>query len=306
MGQAPNPTVPPAVKAFPAWQEHQFLPWTRDEVSPFVFKGKKYLLENVLYHYYDGHCHPELFHEDHFRIRDAESGRVISRPLLNHYFAQIMVKDGRVHVFTADYGEASTWQCRQIVAITSEDLISWTAPIPVIRAENENLFNNSVTEKDGRYYMVYESDDCRYPKFTAKFAKSDDLIHWEKIPGAVYGRQKYVGGPAMEYMDGFYYVTYVNCFINPETGERNYDTRIARSKDLIDWEDSSQSVLMPLYDYPDPERPELQQTNASDAEFLERDGKVICYWNGGNQVNLGGSYVSEYSGTLKQLFESFF
>lgn len=240
MGQAPNPTVPPAVKAFPAWQEHQFLPWTRDEVSPFVFKGKKYLLENVLYHYYDGHCHPELFHEDHFRIRDAESGRVISRPLLNHYFAQIMVKDGRVHVFTADYGEASTWQCRQIVAITSEDLISWTAPIPVIRAENENLFNNSVTEKDGRYYMVYESDDCRYPKFTAKFAKSDDLIHWEKIPGGIYGDRKYLGGPALCYQAPWFCLTYVNEVRKPSPNgdPEYYDTRIARTKDFISWEDA--------------------------------------------------------------------
>lgn len=300
----------------PEWES----PWSKTEripdcgeMTPFWFKGKEYRVVNrknsAAYKCYPDAMPSVGIHDDHFEIYNTEEERIMSAPLYNVYFASAFVHKERVYCFCIDYElDRPWWHSRRLLMVSSDDLITWSKPVIVLETDGvESLFNTAVVFNGQEFILLYENDDKDFrPNFTFKFARSKDLIHWEKIPGAVYGRQKYVGGPAMEYMDGFYYVTYVNCFINPETGERNYDTRIARSKDLIDWEDSSQSVLMPLYDYPDPERPELQQTNASDAEFLERDGKVICYWNGGNQVNLGGSYVSEYSGTLKQLFESFF
>ena len=235
----------------------------------------------------------------------------MSAPLYNCYFASAFVHDGRVYCFCIDYElDRPWWTARRLLMLSSDDLITWTRPMAVIEAEsNESLFNTAVTYDGEKFVMLYESDDPQYkPKFTFKFAVSKDLIHWEKVRDAVYGRNKYVGGPALEFFDGWYYVTYVNIFPNPVDGRDNYDTRIARSRDLVNWEDAPEgrSVLMPTYTYPDPTRPHLCEDNASDAEYLEKDGKVVVFWNGGNQENLGGAYMSECPGTLKELFESFF
>lgn len=297
-------------------------PWTKTvripscgEMTPFFFKGKEYRVVNrkniAAYK-----CYPESFpdkgiHDDHFEIYNVEEDRIMSVPLYNCYFASAFVHDGRVYCFCIDYElDRPWWTARRLLMLSSDDLITWTRPMAVIEAEsNESLFNTAVTYDGEKFVMLYESDDPQYkPKFTFKFAVSKDLIHWEKVRDAVYGRNKYVGGPALEFFDGWYYVTYVNIFPNPVDGRDNYDTRIARSRDLVNWEDAPEgrSVLMPTYTYPDPTRPHLCEDNASDAEYLEKDGKVVVFWNGGNQENLGGAYMSECPGTLKELFESFF
>jgi len=297
-------------------------PWTNttrlpscDEMTPFLFKGKEYRLINrknsAAYQCYPAALPSKGIHDDHFIIRSISEDRIMSAPLYNCYFASAFVHEDRVYCFCVDYElDRPWWTCRRLLMLSSDDLVTWTKPVIMLEAEdNESLFNTDVVFDGEKFVMLYECDDPQYnPKFTFKFAVSQDLIHWTKVPGAVYGRKKYVGGPGMEFFDGWYYVTYVNLFPNPENGRDNYDTRIARSRDLIHWEDAPEgrSVLMPTYEHTDPSRPELLETNASDAEFLEKDGKVIVYWNGGNQENLGGALVSEYPGTLQALFESFF
>ena len=293
------------------WEKHEIIKGT-GEMTPFIFRGKEYRVVNET-NKEAYKCYPQAepskgIHDDHFIVYNVTEDRIMSAPLYNCYFASGFVHDDRVYCFCVDYElDRRWWHCRRILMLSSDDLITWTKPKIVLEGEpEERLFNTSVAFDGKKFVMVYETDS--YRPFTFKFAESDDLENWTKVPGAVYGKDKYVGGPTLEFFGGYYYVTYVNIFKNPETGKDNYDTRIARSRDLVNWEDSPHSVLSPPYDYPDPERPDLQQINASDAEFLERDGKVFAFWSGGNQVTHGFArhYRSEYTGTLKQLFESFF
>jgi len=297
-------------RAFPDWKNHRYLEQECGEMSPFVFKGRRYRVENVMFHALAGKEVRFNYHEDHFRIRDMETGFPVSHPLINHYFATVTVHDGKAYAFSADYGYGRPcWTCQSIDVIVSDDLISWSRPVPAIRAENESLFNNAVTGANGRFYLLYETNDKAYPAFTFKFAWSDDLIHWNKIPNALYGTDKYVGGPSMYYVEPYFYVTYVN-LNHKADGSVFYDSRIARSRDLITWEDPPE--IRPVV-YPDfthviepVNHPDEYEINASDVEFEEKDGKVIAYWNGGNQLGLGDSQSAECDGTLKQLFESFF
>jgi alpha-L-fucosidase len=284
-------------------------------MTPFIFKEKEYRLINcknkVAYKCYPKALPSVGIHDDHFVIRNITDDRIMSAPLYNCYFASAFIYNDRCYCFAIDYEfDRPWWTSRRLLMLSSDDLITWTKPQIVLEAEDtESLFNTDVVFDGEKFVMLYENDDPKYnPKFTFKFAISNDLVHWEKVPNAVYGRDKYVGGPTMEFFDGYYYVTYVNYFKNPKDGKDNYDTRITRSRDLITWEDAPEgkSVLMPSYEYPSAEKPHLEETNASDAEFLEKNSKVYCYYNGGNQENLGGAYVAEYTGTLKQLFSSFF
>ena len=293
------------------WEKHEIIK-AAGEMTPFIFHGKEYRVVNQMnkeaYKCYPAATPSKGIHDDHFIVYNVEEDRIMSAPLYNSYFASAFVHDDRIYCFCVDYElDRPWWHCRRLLMLSSDDLITWTRPQIVLEGEPEEwLFNTSITFNGKSFVMLYETNS--YHPFTFKFAESDDLIHWNKIPDAVYGKEKYVGGPTLEFFDGYYYATYVNCFQNTETGKNNHDTRIARSRDLILWEDSPHSVLSPLYDFPDPKRPDLQQTNASDAEFLEKDGKVYAFWCGGNQldVDFARNYRSVYSGTLQQLFESFF
>lgn len=297
-------------RAFPNWKNHRYLKQKCQEMSPFFVRGKRYCVEDVMFSCLTGNDVKYNFHEDHFRIRDLETGHPVSHPLLNHYFATVFIHGDKAYAFSADYGyDRPWWTCQAIDVIVSDDLISWSKPVPAIRAENENLFNNAVTRASDHFYMLYETDDRAYPAFTFKFAWSDDLLHWNKIPDALYGTDKYVGGPSMYYIAPFFYVTYVN-HNKDKNGRDFFDSRIVRSKDLITWEEPKgiRPVVYPDFTHViDPENhPDQFEINASDVEFEEKDGKVIAYWNGGNQWDLGDAQSAEYDGSLKQLFESFF
>ena len=47
--------------------------------------------------------------------------------------------------------------------------------------------------------MAYESSDPAYPAFTIKFARSKDLMTWEKIPDAVFGKDRYTACPCIRW-----------------------------------------------------------------------------------------------------------
>ena len=314
--------------AFPAWQNHRFIDSFGGEITPFTFKGRRYLLKNICYHWAGGVQRLDRLHEDYCLIRDVERDTVISHPLLNHYFATLTVYNDTAYIFASDYGwekpgeriDPATWNYtadwfrRKIDVICSRDLISWTPAQPAVWADpGERVYNNGVTRAaDGKFYMVFENNDKRYPVFTCKFAVSEDLIHWTKIPGAIYGTDKYTGGPALYFEAPWFYLTYVNAVPDKERKPYGcyYDTRIARSRDLIHWEDApaDRPVLVPDFTHEvDPENhPGVMEINASDAEFEVLPGKVAVYWIGGDQHGVHDCQYAEIPGTRKELFESFF
>lgn len=274
------------------------------EKTPFRFHGKMYTVENVMFSTIAKEPVRYNFHEDFTRIRDSETGLVINHVLINHYFTSAFVKDDWVYLYAIDYGtDLGWWKSKSIDMIRSKDLMTWSAPVPVLHAEGEEqLFNNSVCFDGKRYVMVFETNNKAYTPFTFFFAESEDLLTWKKIPGTIYGPDKYVGGPTLFFANGWFYLTYVNRCIDGD--DLWYDTRIARTKDLIHWEDSPEPVLEP--DRTRETAPGVREINASDAEFLEEDGIVKVFWAGGNQQGVLDEQYGEYEGTLAELLESFF
>ncbi len=284
------------------------VPLAYAEVTPFVFGNRLYRLENFKRRDdFPNKPSQYRFHEDGFRIRDVEADRVISVPLLNHYFAIAYVWQDRVYVYAGYLDEdLPWWNIRQIVMIVSDDLITWSKPKVVLTAENdEHLFNTAVCYDGKRFIMLYETDEDRWPKFTFKYCESDDLVHWRRIPDALYGIDKYVGGPALYFEAGWFYTLYLESL-----GDGCYETRITRSQDLIHWQDAPTDRPFLTYDpnrYTNPiHYPEVKECNASDVELCEWKGKTIIYFNGGDQINCGDLQYAEFDGTPRQLFESFF
>jgi len=278
------------------------------ETTPFVLNDRLYRVENHTRQFdFPDKDTDYRFLEDEIRIRDVEADRIISIPLRGHYFGHGFPWNGRLYLFAGDYENGPLkWKIKRIVMTSSEDLLHWTEPRVVIESENgECLFNTAVCRGKDRYIMLYETDDKRWKPFTFKYCESDDLIHWMRIPGAIYAKDKYVGGPALYYEGGRYYTLYLQAL-----GGGTYETRITRSTDLISWEDAPEGRPFLTFNpenRPDIElHPEVYELNASDAELCFWKGRTIVYFNGGNQLGVGDLQVAEFAGTPRELLEHYY
>lgn len=78
------------------------------ETTPFVFRGRLYLLENNQAFFDDPKLKlGEHFEKDELRIRDVETGKLISVALKNHGFGTAFVWHDKVYVFAASWARAS-------------------------------------------------------------------------------------------------------------------------------------------------------------------------------------------------------
>lgn len=277
------------------------------ETSPFVFKNKLYLLENNQRFWdVEGAKPGDFFHDDEVRIRDLTTKKIVSVALKNHGFGTVLVWGGRVYVFAGSYGEGKPWRrMTEINMTSSSDLKNWTKPVTVLKAnKNEFFFNTAVTRGKDKFILLYETNDPQWKPFTFRYQESADLKNWKEIPGALYGKDKYVGGPALYYEGGWYYTLYL------EALPKGYDTRITRSKDLIHWEDAPSDrpfiTFNPAHKNIPLIRPDIAESNASDVELCYYKGKTILYFTGSDQTTAGDLQWATYAGTPRELFEYFF
>jgi alpha-L-fucosidase len=278
------------------------------EVTPFVFKDRLYRVENYPRYldFPDQKDPTYLFHEDEVRIRDVESGAVASVPMRNYYFGEGFLHENRLYLYAADYGASLPWRHhKKIDMVCSDDLSHWSDPVTVIESERgELLFNTAFCRGPDRFIMLYETNDSRWPPFTFKYCESDDLVHWKRIPNALYGTDKYVGGPALHYAGGWYYTLYVQSLPDGQ-----YDNRITRSRDLVHWQDAPEGRAMIPVDpahVPDPAHPDVRELSASDAELCYWRGRTIVYFHSGNQQGVFGLETAEFDGAPEKLLASYF
>ena len=278
------------------------------EVTPFVFEDRLYRVENYpRYLDFPEQKDPTFrFHEDEVRVRDVESNAVLSVPFRNHYFGEGFLHGGRLYVYAADNGTNLPWRHhRKINMAYSSDLVRWSEPVTCIEPEgNELLFNTALCRGPDRFIMLYETNDACWRPFTFKYCESDDLIHWKRIPGALYGTDKYVGGPALHYANGWYYTLYVESLPGGQ-----YDNRITRSRDLVHWQDApAERAMIPVdpTHVPDPAHPEVRELSASDAELCYWRGRTIVYFLSGNQQGVFGLETAEFNGTPQELLACYF
>ncbi|GMW03122.1 MAG: hypothetical protein AMXMBFR84_42580 [Candidatus Hydrogenedentota bacterium] len=300
-----------AERAYPEWQNRLTkvgkLNSPLVEVTPFIFKGRRCLLENWQRQWEKiGSPDGDRFQEDQVRIRDLETDEIISVALTGHGLGMAFVWEGRVYVFAGNWGTEKKWQIKAIEMTYSDDLIHWSEPRVVLRAgEGERFFNVSVCRGRDAFVLLVESDDARWPAFTFKYFTSDDLIDWTPVEHAQYGREKYVGGPALYFYGDYFYTLYLQSL-----GDGYYETRVARSKDLVHWQDAP--VERPVVTY-DPLQtvheirpPEIREKNASDVEIYEWEGKTYAYFTGGDQQVGGDLQLAVFEGSAQELLEHYF
>jgi len=277
------------------------------EVTPFVFQDRFYLLENWQKQWeFPGLPEGSRFQEDEVRLRDVEQDRIVATPLRGHGLGMAFVWRGRVNIFAGNWGQEKKWQITEIETTSSADLTNWTQPVVVLRAgPEEKFFNVSVCRGRDAFVLLVESNDPRWPAFTFKYFTSTNLTNWTPVPGALYGRDKYVGGPALYFEGDWYYTLYLESL-----GRNHCETRITRSRDLLAWQDApagrpfvtfnTNHTHLPL------RPPQLHEQNASDAEVVYWKGKTLAYFTGSDQQLAGDLQVAEFNGPPRDLFESFY
>jgi len=229
--------------------------------------------------------------EDYYlELTDAETGGELARFAQGYGLACAHVDNGTFYVFASRYD--NNWN--DVTLFKSSDLHHWEKKV-VIQQEKEHLFNSSVCEGPDGFVMAYESNDPNYPPFTTKFALSKDLENWHKLPDAVFGTNRYTACPCIRYVNGYYYVLY----LERRPPRHYFETYITRSKDLKYWELSSANPVLRPTEIDD-------GINASDPEVVEFEGKTYVYYAVGDQLTWMNIKRCVYPGSLQNFCEQWY
>ena len=229
--------------------------------------------------------------EYYLELSDVETGEVLARFAHGYGLGSCHVQDGVFYAFASRH-EDNNWN--DVTLFKSPDLQHWESK-RVVEQESEHLFNSSVCEGPDGFVMAYESNDPKYPAFTTKFARSDDLENWVKLPDATFGTNRYTACPCIRWANGYYYVLYLE-----NRAPRHYfETYITRSSDLRHWEISSANPVIRPLDIDD-------SINASDPEIVEFGGKTYVYYCVGDQLTWMNAKRGVYRGTMGEFFEMWY
>lgn len=286
----------------PLVEKRRALPAINGETTPIVWNGKVVTITTGLY------------------FMDLETGAIIgSYPVIHHDFAltSAIVHNGRLYVFGSDRfqldGRYSTQPGNSVQMISSADLVTWTAPVEVLRApDNIRILNTSVAPDASGFVMVMEfNTDQEWGTYHEMFARSPDLTSWA-FTGGVLEPSRYSSCPSIRYMpDGFYYA------IHDLQYSRAQAAFVSRSKDLISWERQHGNYVVvspknaPAFEWKDATNsftpgPRIAPDNNSDVDLVEFNGETVIVYNYGDQSTFGGQAVAMYSGTMQNFFQEFF
>jgi hypothetical protein len=249
--------------------------------------------------------------ESYFRFIDVETGKPTPAFAKTFDLGCAYAEGETMWVFGVD-----NWDGENIAVFRSTDLEHWEQR-PALKLSGWGLFNTSVCRGGDRYVMAIEvgkPPEVVGVPFTMRFAESKNLLDWRLLPETcVFTKQRYSACPSLRFFDGWFYMTYLEARPGP-----NYETYLARSKDLIRWEPSPLNPVLKasLEDkrIANPNLTAEQRTkiaqavdlNNSDVDLCEFRGKTIITYSWGNQQ--GTEFLAEavYDGTLASFLKGFF
>lgn len=255
------------------------------EAAPLVYKSRLLLME-CMRPASGGRS------EDYYlTLKDVEGDKPLAHFAEGYGLASALVHRGEVYV-SASHWENESWN--DVTVFHSRDLKTWESHVALRQEPGEHLFNTSVCAAGSRFVMAYETDDPKYVPFTIKFAESRDLHKWETIPGAIFGPDRYAACPALRYVDGMFYVLYLE-HMKPAW---RFETYLVRSRDLKEWEPSPRNPILA------PE--EGEDINTSDPDLAEFKGRTYLYYSIGDQRTYAKLKRAVYPGPMREFLKSYF
>lgn len=270
----------------PALQNASVIMRDMCEVSPLIWQGRLCLL--VCHRPASGGTQDDYY----LTLRDLESGTELARFARGYGLASASVFDDTLCVSASRF-EDGGWN--DVTLFTSTDLITWTNTVAIVQEPNESLFNSSICRGPDGYVMAYESNDPAYPAFTVKFARSADLKEWSKLPDATFGTDRYTACPTIRYVDGYYYVFY----LEHRTPRWFFETYVARSSDLRQWYRSTLNPVLSPHSLDD-------GINVSDLDLAEFQGETRVFYAVGDQLTWMNIKQAKYPGALPSFLKAWY
>lgn len=272
------------------------------ETTPIVFNKKVYRFEYVRERYWDNHTG-----DSYFRFVSHKKKKPTASFAAGFHLGSAYVHRKNVIVTGVD-----DWGADKIHIFTSSDLDTWDQWV-AFELPGYQIFNTSLIHDGKRYVLMFEiGGPLAGVGFTARFATSPDLKHWDVLPESHnYAMDRYTAPHCLRYLDGYYYNFYLEM-------HHGFEMRVVRSQDFLHWEASALNPV--LRSSPDDKKifnaaldkqfhskiAKADNTNNSDLDFCEYRGKLIINYSWGNQM--GAEFLAEayYDGTAAQFLRSWF
>lgn len=276
------------------------------EATPVTFNGRCYRFEYVRDNYHDNSSGTS-----YFRFVDVATGQAGAAFGKGMHLGCAYVEGGTAHAFGVE-----RWGGSRITRFRSPDLRIWEDRL-ALELPGWGVYNTSVCKADGRYIMAIEVGEPPAVvgvRFTTFFAESKDLDSWSLLPlDCVYTKEKYTACPAVRFLDGHFYMIYLEARPGP-----TYESHIVRSKDLKTWEPSRFNPVLAFSDedklIANPKITARQRAaiiraknvNNSDMDFCQHHGKTIINYSWGNQQ--GTEFLAEaiYDGPVDEFLRGYF
>lgn len=282
------------------------------EANPVVFKGKLWLMEYIRWERPDKRYRSNDTGKSYFRFRDMADMKTVTPPFgVGLHMGNAFVNNDRIYVTAVE-----NWGKSRFYQMESDDMIHWTEPRVILENPEWAGYNTTMCRAGDRFILSFELGKPRElvgQPFTMFFAESKDLKTWTLIENAAMGRDRYTGAPMLRYHDGIFYYFHLE-----GSYDKGFETRVARSRDLKDWEFSPHVVLSydpwdkmlhASSDFTDAEKAYIagaKNINASDLDMCEFGGKLVFFYSWGNQRGDEFSALAEADVTEREFCESFF
>ena len=202
------------------------------EATPVVFKGKLYRFEYVRIGYETNQTG-----DSYFRFINHETGEASPSFAKGYHLGSAFVEKDTVYVTGVNI-----WDGERIEMFASVDLKHWNS-WTILNLPNYGVFNTSLCKAENRFVLMYElgkPEDEVGKRFTARFATSKNLRNWEITPrNCNYSKDRYTAPHCLRYYDGYFYNFYLEA-------SKGYETRVVRSKDLVNWQTSPLNPVLPI------------------------------------------------------------
>jgi len=279
---------------------------TYAENSLVMFKGKLYSLRWL--------GNEKDFY---FQFEEYESGKKMPPFARGYAFGRSFVEGDTVYVSSTSGIRRE--EMTKVYLHASKDMVNWQTR-EVLDQPGWFIFTSPMCKADNRYVMMHDvygaPPEGRRGGPFCRFSTSGDMKHWKMTPPKCwYNGGGFAAGHFLAYLDGRFY----NFYMGQDRTNRGWEMRVARSSDLIDWEDSPLNPVLRaseedrrlahpnLTDEKKKRIATMTNINNGDMCLIEYKGKVIIHYFWGDQATAPcGMAEAIYDGTEAQFLRGWF
>ena len=274
------------------------------ETTPIVFQDRLYRFEYVRTKYAGN-----ATGDSYFRFVDHETGDYSPPFAQGYHLGNVYVEEDVLYVTGTNI-----WDGERVDLFVSRDMESWESR-NVLDLPGYGIFNTSLCKADDRYVLMFEvgkPPEVAGVRFTARFAVSPDLAHWELTPPeCTYSKERYTAPHCLRYLDGWFYNFYLEA-------HQGYEQRVVRSTDLVHWEPSPYNPVLRASDEDrrianprlTPRQREriatAENINNSDIDFCEFQGRLVINYSWGNQRGVEHLAEAVFEGSEAEFLRGWF